>query len=59
MLLTDRTILITGTARGIGAAIAEVCLREGATVYCADRDYSELRQTGERCWEIPCDVSRE
>ena len=59
MLLTDRTILITGAARGIGAAIAEVCLREGAKVYCADRDYAEARQASERCWEIPCDVSRE
>lgn len=59
MLLTNRTILITGTARGIGAAIAEVCLREGAHVYCADRDYAGFRQTGECCWELPCDVSRD
>ena len=59
MLLTNRTILITGAARGIGAAIAEVCLREGAIVYCADRDYAELRQAADRCWEIPCDVTRD
>ena len=59
MLLTNRTILITGAARGIGAAIAEVCLREGALVYCADREYHEPRQAGERWWEIPCDVSRD
>ncbi len=59
MLLTDRTILITGAARGIGAAIAEVCRREGALVYCADREYTESRQSGDRWWEIPCDVSRD
>ncbi len=57
MLLTDQIILVTGTASGIGAAIAAVCLREGASVYCADRAYPEARQAGERCWEIPCDVS--
>jgi NAD(P)-dependent dehydrogenase (short-subunit alcohol dehydrogenase family) len=57
MLLTDRIILITGAARGIGAAIAEVCLREGALVYCADREYAGIRQAGERFWELPCDVS--
>lgn len=59
MLLTNRTILITGTARGIGAAIAAVCVREGAVVYCADRDYTAARQVGERCWELPCDVARD
>lgn len=59
MLLTDRTILITGAARGIGAAIAEVCLREGALVYCADREYAAARRAGICCWEIPCDVSRD
>ena len=57
MLLTDRTILITGAARGIGAAIAEVCLREGANVYGADREYSKACQARERFWELPCDVS--
>lgn len=59
MLLTNRSILITGAARGIGAATAEVCLREGALVYCADRDYPEFLQTGERWWEMPCDVARD
>jgi 3-oxoacyl-[acyl-carrier protein] reductase len=38
MTLQGRTALITGGARGIGLAIAERLLREGARVALADRD---------------------
>jgi len=34
--LADKKILVTGASRGIGAAIAEVMAREGATVICLD-----------------------
>ncbi len=59
MLLTDKTVIITGAARGIGAALAEVCLREGALVIMADREFKERRHASPKGWEIPCDVSRD
>lgn len=37
-LLQDRTVLITGAARGIGAACAAAAAREGARVYVTDID---------------------
>jgi L-fucose dehydrogenase len=51
--LRDRIILITGGAKGIGAAIAHACAREGAIPVVLDRDeiaiariQAELRQGG-------------
>jgi NAD(P)-dependent dehydrogenase (short-subunit alcohol dehydrogenase family) len=35
--LTDRVILVSGAARGLGLALAEACLEAGATVYALDR----------------------
>lgn len=34
--LAGRVVLVTGTARGLGRAIAERCADEGATLVCAD-----------------------
>ena len=45
--LSDRTALVTGTAHGIGAAIAEALDRSGATVHGVDRDTVDLADSGQ------------
>lgn len=44
--LQGKKILVTGASRGIGAAISEVLMREGAVVICADlpRALSDLQK---------------
>jgi len=48
--LGGRTVLVTGAARGIGAAAAEILAAEGAHVVCLDRpgDEGPLSQTARR-----------
>jgi 3-oxoacyl-[acyl-carrier protein] reductase len=46
--LTGRVAIITGGARGIGAAVAEICLHSGASVALWDIDGTQLQQTSER-----------
>lgn len=40
--LSGKRILVTGAAQGIGLAIVEACLNEGAAVVCMDRDAALL-----------------
>jgi 3-oxoacyl-[acyl-carrier protein] reductase len=40
--LTDKTALVLGASRGLGAAIAQALSREGATVYAAARNVGSL-----------------
>jgi 3-oxoacyl-[acyl-carrier protein] reductase len=40
--LTGRTAVVTGTAHGIGAAIAQVLSDDGATVHGVDKDVADL-----------------
>jgi NAD(P)-dependent dehydrogenase (short-subunit alcohol dehydrogenase family) len=48
MRLQGKTAIITGGARGIGAAIAEGYVREGARICVADLDGAAARETAER-----------
>jgi len=48
MRLQDKTALVTGAARGIGEAIAEAFMREGASVLLTDIDESGLAVTAQR-----------
>jgi len=47
VLLTDRLVLVTGAAQGIGAAVATACARFGADVAICDRDGDGLARTAE------------
>ncbi len=42
---TDRVVLVTGAASGIGASTARLFTAEGAVVYCADLDEAGCLQT--------------
>ena len=44
-LLTDRLVVVTGAAQGIGAAVAGACARFGADVALCDRDADGLART--------------
>lgn len=61
--LENKTALVTGAARGIGAAIAETFIREGARVLLTDIDEDALaaraEALGERAFALTLDVSRE
>jgi NAD(P)-dependent dehydrogenase (short-subunit alcohol dehydrogenase family) len=49
--LTNKTVMITGGAQGIGAAVAAGCVREGARVVIADLDSAGAQITVRRLGE--------
>ncbi len=59
----NRTAIVTGGSKGIGAASVEVFLREGANVIILDKDQENGRKLEEKgkgkSLFIPCDVSKE
>jgi len=42
ILLTDKVVVVTGAARGIGRATAELCTQFGATVATCDREAQDV-----------------
>ncbi len=62
MRLKGRTAIITGAARGIGAAVAEGFAREGARVCVADIEFPAAVETAERlgngAFAVQLDVSK-
>lgn len=66
MKLKDKTALITGAARGIGAGIAKTLAREGAAVLICDlletegqATAKEITDAGGTAWYVPLDVTSE
>jgi L-fucose dehydrogenase len=62
--LKDKVLLVTGGAKGIGAAIVRACAKEGAIPVIVDKDaaagekiQAELRNTRSACGLITVDVS--
>lgn len=61
--LAGKRIFLTGAAQGIGLAIAEACLREGARLFLVDRDGDLLDRTvaelgaGDRIGAAAADIS--
>jgi len=63
MPLTDKVVIVTGAARGIGRACAERFGKEGAVVVLADIDEEtgeqaakDLIETGHTARFVPCDI---
>jgi L-fucose dehydrogenase len=62
--LNDKVILVTGGAKGIGAAIVRACAKEGAIPAIVDKDVdagkavqAELRQSGMRCEFVAAELN--
>lgn len=62
--LADKHILVTGAATGIGRAIAEACVREGAAVALLDQDgegieglAAQLRDEGHNAQGVVADIA--
>lgn len=56
MLLKGKNIVITGSGRGIGRAIAIACAKEGANIGLTSRTIEELNKTKKEIEELGTDV---
>lgn len=59
--LTGKLCIVTGAARGIGKAIGQAFINEGATVLLTDIDFANLAETGDAlgCEVMELDVREE
>lgn len=55
----DHTVVITGAAKGIGAACAHIFFEAGANVVLLDKDADDEKRTDPRWFYRSCDVSVE
>ncbi|MHB8903699.1 MAG: SDR family NAD(P)-dependent oxidoreductase [Patescibacteria group bacterium] len=58
MRLENKVAIVTGAASGIGLAIANTFVSEGAKVVYADLDLKELKLDGAKAMFVKCDVSK-
>lgn len=63
MRLENKIAIVTGAAKGIGLAVTEAFVKEGATVFMADIDIDQataeankLKASGGRVYPVKCDV---
>lgn len=58
MTLNNRKILVTGASRGIGQAITETLIQEGATVIGVARDFSQWDEPPEQLIPLQLDLAQ-
>lgn len=56
-MLNEKNIVITGANRGIGKAVAEACVRNGANVWACMRTVDPAMQTWAAALQAMCNVS--
>ena len=54
MRLQDKIILVTASTRGIGLAIVEKCVSEGARVYMAARNMERAKEIADTMYGVKC-----
>lgn len=58
MKLENKVAVVTGSSSGIGKAIAEKFLKEGASVIFSDINNIDVSHLGEKAFFVKCDVSK-